>query len=88
MIEHPRTGEQVELELRTPETLVMQVTWTRPGQRAVGHVHPGMEEHYEVLEGTPAFRVGGAESRAGAGEPVGPLLAGFRREIVLAPPAS
>lgn len=70
MIENPRTGEQVEFELRTPEKLVMQSTWTRPGQRAVAHVHPEMEEHYEVLEGTAAFRIGGVEFRAVAGEHV------------------
>jgi hypothetical protein len=34
MIENPRTGEQVEFEVRLPQMLVMQSTWTRRGQRA------------------------------------------------------
>ena len=70
MIENPRTGEQVEFEVRTPELLVMQSTWTRPGRRAVAHVHPAMEERYEVLTGQAAFRIAGAERVANAGETV------------------
>jgi quercetin dioxygenase-like cupin family protein len=70
MIENARTGEQVEFELRTPERLVMVSTWTRPGQRAIEHVHPEMEESYEILEGTAAFRIGGEESLAHPGDHV------------------
>lgn len=128
MIENARTGEQVEFETRTPECLVMLSTWTRPGQRAIEHLHPEMEEHYEIVEGTAAFRIAGVESTAArgehmvvppgtphlawnptqhpvrlritmrpplrwadfterlfSGEPPGPLLAEFRREIQLVP---
>jgi quercetin dioxygenase-like cupin family protein len=70
MIENPRTGEQVIFELRTPERLVMRSTWTRPGRRAAAHVHPAMEERYEVLAGTAAFRIAGIERTASAGETV------------------
>lgn len=70
MIENAKTGERVEFETRTPERLVMLSTWTRPGQRAIEHLHPEMEEHYEVLEGTAAFRIAGVESTAGTGEQV------------------
>jgi len=70
MIENPRTGEQVEFQTRTPALLVMLSTWTRPGQRAIEHVHPEMEEHYEVLEGTAAFRIDGVESSASRGDHV------------------
>ncbi len=70
MIENPRTGEQVDVLAETPELLVMHTCWTRPGYRAVEHVHPGMEERYEVLEGRAAFRIDGVESEAGPGDVV------------------
>ncbi|TMA75228.1 MAG: hypothetical protein E6J72_17810, partial [Deltaproteobacteria bacterium] len=61
MIENRRTGEQIEFEVRTPELLVMRSTWTRPGQRAITHVHPEMEERFEILAGRAAFRIDGTE---------------------------
>jgi quercetin dioxygenase-like cupin family protein len=67
MIENPRTGEQVVFEVRTPERLVMRSTWTRPGRRAAEHVHPAIEERYEILAGAAAFRIGGIERTAGVG---------------------
>ncbi len=70
MIQNPRTGEQIVFEARTPERLVMLSTWTRPGRRAAAHVHPEMEERYEVLEGTAAFRIAGRERTAAVGETV------------------
>ncbi|HEY3019119.1 MAG TPA: cupin domain-containing protein, partial [Solirubrobacteraceae bacterium] len=54
----------------TPELLEMDVTWPRPGHRAAEHVHPEMQERYEVLAGTAAFRIAGVESTAGPGEVV------------------
>jgi quercetin dioxygenase-like cupin family protein len=70
MIENPRTGEQIEFEVRTPQLLVMRATWTRPGHRAVEHIHPEMEESFEVIDGRAAFRIGGAERFADPGEVV------------------
>ena len=70
MIENPRTGEQIVFEVRTRELLVMQSTWTRHGRRAAEHVHPTMEERYDVLAGTAAFRIAGMERTAAAGETV------------------
>lgn len=70
MIENPRTGEQVEFEVNTPELLVLRSTWTRPGHRALEHIHPKMEERFEILEGTAAFRIQGSERTAHAGEVV------------------
>ncbi len=70
MIQNPRTGEQIEFEVRSPEVLVMHSTWTRPGHRAVEHVHPEMEERFEVLEGKAAFRIEGTERTASAREVV------------------
>lgn len=70
MIRNPRTGEQIEFEVRTPEMLVMHSTWTRPGHRATEHVHPEMEERFEILDGKAAFRIGGTERTARTGEVV------------------
>ena len=69
-IENPATGERIAFVSETPELLVMESVWTRPGERAFPHVHPGMEERWEVLEGAAAFRIGGVEHRAGPGDAV------------------
>jgi quercetin dioxygenase-like cupin family protein len=70
VIENPQTGERIVFEVRTPELLVMRSTWTRPGRRAPAHVHPAMEERYDVLAGQAAFRIGGIERTATADETV------------------
>lgn len=70
MIENPRTGEQVEFVSETPDLLSMRSTWTRPGHRAHEHVHPAMEERFEILEGRVAFRIDGREHDAVAGDVV------------------
>jgi mannose-6-phosphate isomerase-like protein (cupin superfamily) len=77
---NPVTGERIVF-LRTAadtggELLEMEDTWTRPGHRAAEHVHPGMEERWEVLSGAAAFRVGGVERVAGPAE------------VVIAPPGT
>ena len=70
-IENPATGERIAFVSETPELLVLESVWTRPGERAARHVHPGMEERWEVLEGEGAFRIGDEdERRAGPGETV------------------
>jgi mannose-6-phosphate isomerase-like protein (cupin superfamily) len=70
VIENPRTGEQVEFISETPELLVMDVTWTRSGRRALAHIHPSMEERWEVLEGRAQFTIGGVGHVAGPGDVV------------------
>jgi 8-oxo-dGTP pyrophosphatase MutT (NUDIX family)/mannose-6-phosphate isomerase-like protein (cupin superfamily) len=70
VIENPRTGEQVEFVHEDAEVLVMRSTWTRPGHRAVEHIHPGMQERFEVLEGRAAFRIDGSMAEAGPGDVV------------------
>jgi quercetin dioxygenase-like cupin family protein len=67
MIENPRTGEQVVFVSESAEVLCMETTWTRPGHRAMDHVHPRMEERFEVLEGRAAFRVDGITVEVPAG---------------------
>ena len=70
MIENPRTGEQVEFVGETDEVLTMLVTWPRAGHRVSEHLHPRMEERWEVLEGVAAFRIDGVEVTAAAGSVV------------------
>jgi quercetin dioxygenase-like cupin family protein len=69
-IVNPATGEEITFLAESPELLVMESAWTRPGHRATEHVHPGMEERWVVLEGAAAFRIGGEEVRAGPGDEV------------------
>jgi mannose-6-phosphate isomerase-like protein (cupin superfamily) len=73
-IENPATEERIVF-LRTAadtggELLEMDAHWPRPGQRAAEHVHPEMEERWEVVSGRAGFRIGGVESFAGPGESV------------------
>ena len=72
-VENPATGERVMFVKTAADTngelLVLELTWPRAGRRAPAHVHPEMEERYEVLEGTAAFRIGDRpEQTAGPGE--------------------
>lgn len=67
MIENPRTGEQIEFLVHNPALLVTQSTWTRPEHRAAEHIHPRMQETFEVLSGRAAFRIGGDELEVNAG---------------------
>ena len=60
-VENPRTGERVTFVARSPECLVMDVEWTRPGHRASAHVHPAMEERFEIVAGRAAFRIAGRD---------------------------
>ncbi len=69
-IVNPATGEEITFLSETPELLVMHSAWTRPGRRAAPHVHPAIEERWEVLEGTAAFRIGDEETTCGPGESV------------------
>jgi mannose-6-phosphate isomerase-like protein (cupin superfamily) len=70
VIENERTGEQIEFLVETTELLRMEVRWTRPGHRAVRHLHPDMEERWEVVDGRAAFEVDGVLVQAGPGSSV------------------
>jgi len=79
-IENPLTGERIRF-LRTAadsggELLEMESVWTRPGRRTPAHVHPEMEETWEVLAGEARFVVGGKELAAAPGD------------VVVAPPGT
>jgi quercetin dioxygenase-like cupin family protein len=44
--------------------------WVDPGGGVTPHIHPAMEERFEVLEGRPSFLSGRSWAQAGAGETV------------------
>ena len=73
-VENSATGERVTFVRTAADTggelLELELVWPRPGHRAPEHVHPEMEERYEVLEGRAAFRIDGVERTAEAGEQV------------------
>jgi quercetin dioxygenase-like cupin family protein len=52
-----REGNVLRLEL-----------WADPGARVPEHLHPQIEERFEVREGEFVFKVDGEKRRAGAGE--------------------
>ncbi len=68
-VQNPRTGERITFVSETTALLVMDVEWTRPGHRALEHLHPGMEERFEVVEGRAAWRFGGEGGVAAHGGP-------------------
>lgn len=71
---NPITGERIVFRKTAAETagrlLEMDDFWTRPGHRAPEHIHPEMQERWEILTGTACFRIGGVERTAGPGEVV------------------
>jgi mannose-6-phosphate isomerase-like protein (cupin superfamily) len=71
-VENAATGERITFVQTAAETggelLVMESVWPRPGHRAPAHVHPAMEERWEVLAGRAAFRIGEEERELGPGE--------------------
>jgi quercetin dioxygenase-like cupin family protein len=73
-VENPATRERVVF-LRTAadtggELLEMENVWTRPDHATAPHLHPGMEETWEVLSGLVRFRIGEEDRVAGPGEVV------------------
>jgi quercetin dioxygenase-like cupin family protein len=73
-VENPATGELVTFVRTAADTggelLELELTWPNEGQRAPEHVHPEMEERYEILSGSAAFRIAGEERTAGPGDVV------------------
>jgi quercetin dioxygenase-like cupin family protein len=71
---NPLTGERIVFRKTAAETggvlLEMDDFWTRPGHRAPAHIHPGMQERWDVIAGTATFGIDGVERIAGPGEVV------------------
>ncbi|MEA2474794.1 MAG: hypothetical protein QOE06_2709 [Thermoleophilaceae bacterium] len=73
-VENPATGERIVFGRTAADTggelLEMENIWTRADHRTAPHIHPGMEETWEVLSGRAGFRIGEDEHVAGPGESV------------------
>ena len=73
-VENAGTGELVVFRRTAADTggelLEMDDHWTRPDHRTAPHVHPGMEETWEVISGRAGFRIGEVEVEAGPGDTV------------------
>jgi mannose-6-phosphate isomerase-like protein (cupin superfamily) len=73
-IENPVTGERVVFTRTSADTggelLELDLFWPRRGYRVPEHVHPEMEERFEVVSGRARFRIGGVERTAGPGDVV------------------
>jgi quercetin dioxygenase-like cupin family protein len=71
-IENAATGERIVFLRAGEETggelLEMDDFWAQADHRTPEHVHPAMEERWEVIAGKVCFRVGGLEQTAGPGE--------------------
>jgi quercetin dioxygenase-like cupin family protein len=69
---NPITGERIVFRKTAADTegtlLEMDDFWTQPGHRAPAHIHPEMQERWEIVAGTACFRIAGDERIAGPGE--------------------
>jgi quercetin dioxygenase-like cupin family protein len=66
------TSERIVFRRTTEETdgvlLEFDDFWSRPDHRVLPHVHPGMEERWEIIAGAVRFRIDGEERTARAGD--------------------
>jgi mannose-6-phosphate isomerase-like protein (cupin superfamily) len=74
MVQNPVTGESVTFVRTAADTggelLEMENVWVRADHATAPHIHPGMEETWEVVSGRAGFRIGEEEVEAGPGETV------------------
>ena len=79
-IHNPVTGERIVFRRRAADTggelLELDDFWTRPDHRTPEHIHPKMEESWEVLAGSVHLRIDGVEHAAEPGD------------VIVAPPGS
>jgi len=71
---NPASGKRIVFLQTAADTygqlLEMDDFWTRPGHRTAEHIHPEMQERWEVIAGSVCFRIDGVEQIAGPGEVV------------------
>lgn len=71
-LENPVTAERIVFAQTARETngesVAVDWFWTRADHRTPPHVHPEMEERWEVVSGRVGFRIGGVEHTAGPGD--------------------
>jgi quercetin dioxygenase-like cupin family protein len=74
VIENPITGEQILFRRTAAETdgelLEMDDYWARTDHQTPEHVHPAMEERWDVIAGEVRFEIGGVTQTATAGDTV------------------
>jgi quercetin dioxygenase-like cupin family protein len=58
----------LEIVSRSPELLVMEQSYEPDAEPPPPHYHPSQDEHFEVLEGSIALRVGHEHRTVPAGE--------------------
>jgi quercetin dioxygenase-like cupin family protein len=58
----------LDILTRTPELLVMEQSYDADATGPPPHYHPSQDEHFEVLEGAVALRVGHEHRTVPAGE--------------------
>ncbi|HVC07919.1 MAG TPA: cupin domain-containing protein [Solirubrobacterales bacterium] len=73
-IANPATGERIVF-LRTAEDtdgelLEMDDFWADVDHRTPEHIHPAMEERWEVISGWVKFEIGGVERTVGPGDSI------------------
>ena len=61
----------LEILSRSPELLVMEQSYEADAEGPPPHFHPSQDEHFEVLEGAIALKIGHAHSVVPAGESFG-----------------
>jgi Cupin domain len=59
---------RLDILTRTPELLVMEASYPADASPPPPHYHPSQDEHFEVLEGAIALKVGHERSVVPAGE--------------------
>ena len=67
---NPVTGLEITWVRVEPELLEWDDYYPREGLRVAPHAHPGMREHWHVVEGIVGFRIDGEEHEIGPGEGV------------------
>jgi quercetin dioxygenase-like cupin family protein len=71
---NPVSGERIVFLQTATDTggdlLEMDDFWTQPGHRTPEHVHPQMQERWEILAGRVCFCIGGVERTVGPGEAI------------------
>jgi quercetin dioxygenase-like cupin family protein len=58
----------LEILSRAPELLVMEQTYDADAEPPPPHYHPSQDEHFDVLEGSIALRIGHEHRTVPAGE--------------------
>jgi quercetin dioxygenase-like cupin family protein len=74
VIENPASGERIKIRVSAAESggeLLAWELWLAPGGRVPsGHVHPGQEERFTVVQGRLRFRIGRRSRVVGPGQTV------------------